>query len=97
MFAGGGDCKSEGRSRNKVDPSLIGNRSWVGCVLENIEPKILVRDIILKSGHVTKEVVVIPEWYFEEIDRNETEKSLKKKILTHEHKLYPRSIISVFK
>ena len=31
------------------------------------------------------------------LDKNETEKSLKKKILTLEHKLYPQSIISVFK
>ena len=31
------------------------------------------------------------------IDINETEKSLKKKILTQEHKLYSKSIISIFK
>ena len=31
------------------------------------------------------------------IDRNETENSLKKKVLSQEYKLYPQSIISVFK
>ena len=31
------------------------------------------------------------------IDKNETEKSLKTKILRQEHKLYPQSIISVFR
>ena len=31
------------------------------------------------------------------IEKNETEKSLQKKILIQEHKLYPRSIISIFK
>ena len=31
------------------------------------------------------------------IEKNETERSLKKKILVQEHKLYPQSIISVFK
>jgi len=31
------------------------------------------------------------------IDKNETEKSLKKKILQQEHKLYSQSIISIFK
>ena len=31
------------------------------------------------------------------IDKNETEKSLRAKILRQEHKLYPQSIISVFK
>ena len=31
------------------------------------------------------------------IDKNETKNSLKRKILRQEHKLYPRSIISVFK
>ena len=31
------------------------------------------------------------------IDNDETEKSLKMKILRHEHRLYPQSIISIFK
>ena len=31
------------------------------------------------------------------IDKNETENSLKEKILKQEHKLYPQSIISIFK
>ncbi len=31
------------------------------------------------------------------INKNETEESLKKRILIQEHKLYPKSIISIFK
>ena len=50
------------------------NPAWIEAINKMdlvIVPSNHVKDIILKSGHVTKEVVVIPEWYFEEIDNNE--------------------------
>lgn len=37
-----------------------------------IIPSEHVKQTILNSGHVTTDLFVIPEWYFEEIDRNET-------------------------
>ena len=44
----------------------------------------------LDSGKIISQKKVL-------VDKNETEQSLKKKILIQEHKLYPESIISVFK
>ena len=56
---------------------------YSGCTVHFVTSKLDVGKIILQ-----KRVV---------INKHETEKSLKKKILVQEHKLYPQSIISIFK
>ena len=62
---------------------LKNNEKYSGCTVHFVTPK-------LDSGKIISQKKI---W----IDENETEKSLKKKILKQEHKLYPQSIISVFK
>ena len=62
---------------------LKNNEKYSGCTVHFVTPK-------LDSGKIILQKKIL-------IDKNETEKSLKKKILVQEHKLYPRSIISVFK
>ena len=62
---------------------LKNNEKYSGCTVHFVTHK-------LDSGKIISQKKVL-------IDKNETEKSLKKKILILEHKLYPRSIISVFK
>ena len=62
---------------------LKNNEKYSGCTVHFVTSK-------LDSGKIILQKKIL-------IDRNETEKSLKKKILVQEHKLYPRSIISVFK
>ena len=62
---------------------LKNNEKYSGCTVHFVTPK-------LDSGKIISQKKI---W----IDKNETEKSLKKKILKQEHKLYPQSIISVFK
>ena len=62
---------------------LKNNEKYSGCTVHFVTPK-------LDSGKIILQKKI---W----IDRNETEKSLKKKVLKQEHKLYPQSIISVFK
>ena len=62
---------------------LKNNEKYSGCTVHFVTPK-------LDSGKINSQK---KKW----IDKNETEKSLKKKILKQEHKLYPQSIISVFK
>ena len=62
---------------------LKNNEKYSGCTVHFVTPK-------LDSGKIILQKKI---W----IDKNETEKSLKKKILKQEHKLYPQSIISVFK
>ena len=50
------------------------NPAWIEAINKMdlvIVPSNHVKDIILKSGHVTKEVIVVPEWYFDEIDNDE--------------------------
>ena len=56
---------------------------YSGCTVHLIIPK-------LDSGKIILQKKIL-------IDKNETEKSLKTKILRQEHKLYPQSIISVFR
>ena len=56
---------------------------YSGCTVHFVEPK-------LDSGKIILQKKVL-------IDKNETEKSLREKILIQEHKLYSQSIISVFK
>jgi len=62
---------------------LQNNEKYSGCTVHFVTPK-------LDSGKIILSKKIL-------IGKNETEKSLKKKILLQEHKLYPESIISVFK
>ena len=62
---------------------LKNNEKYSGCTVHFVTPK-------LDSGKIILQKKVL-------IDNNETEKSLKKKILVQEHKLYSQSIISIFK
>ena len=56
---------------------------YTGCTVHFVTPE-------LDSGKIISQKRIL-------IDRNETEKSLKKKILQQEHKLYSQSIISIFR
>ena len=62
---------------------LKNNEKYSGCSVHYVTSK-------LDSGKIILQKKVL-------IDKNETEISLKKKILLQEHKLYPQSIISLFK
>jgi len=62
---------------------LKNKEKYSGCTVHYVTSKLDAGKIILQ-----KRV---------KISKNETENSLKKKILLQEHKLYPRSIISIFK
>ncbi len=62
---------------------LKNKEKYSGCTVHFVTKK-------LDSGKIILQKKII-------INHNETEKSLKRKILSQEHKLYPRSIISVFK
>ena len=61
---------------------LKNKEKYSGCTVHYVNSKLDSGKIILK-----KKVV---------IETNDTEKSLREKILKQEHKLYPRSIISIF-
>ena len=56
---------------------------YSGCTVHLVTSK-------LDSGKIILQKKIL-------IDKKETEKSLKSKILRQEHKLYPQSIISVFR
>jgi len=62
---------------------LKSKEKYSGCTVHFVTPK-------LDSGKIILQKKVL-------IDKNETENSLKVKILKQEHKLYPQSIISIFK
>ena len=62
---------------------LKNKEKYSGCTVHFVIPKV-------DSGKIIKQKKVL-------IAKNETEKSLRKKILIQEHKIYPKSIISVFK
>ena len=62
---------------------LKNKEKYSGCTVHFVNQK-------LDSGQIILQKKV-------SIDRNETEKTLQRKILIQEHKLYPQSIISVFK
>ena len=62
---------------------LKNNEKYSGCTVHFVTNK-------LDSGKIISQKKV-------SINKNETEKSLKKKILMQEHILYPKSIISMFK
>ena len=62
---------------------LKSKEKYSGCTVHFVTPK-------LDSGKIILQKKIL-------IDKNETKNSLKRKILRQEHKLYPQSIISVFK
>ena len=62
---------------------LKSKEKYSGCTVHFVTPK-------LDSGKIILQKKIV-------IDKNETKNSLKRKILRQEHKLYPQSIISVFK
>ena len=62
---------------------LQNREKYSGCTVHLVTSK-------LDSGKIILQKKIL-------INDNETEKSLKTKILTQEHKLYPQSIISVFR
>ena len=62
---------------------LESKAKYSGCTVHFVEPK-------LDSGKIILQKRVL-------ISKNETENSLKKKILLQEHKIYSQSIISIFK
>ena len=62
---------------------LKSKEKYSGCTVHLVTPQ-------LDSGKTILQKKTL-------IDKNETEKSLKTKILRQEHKLYPQSIISVFR
>ena len=62
---------------------LKNNEKFSGCTVHFVSSKV-------DSGKIILQKKVL-------INKNETEKSLQKKVLIQEHKLYPRSIISIFK
>lgn len=62
---------------------LKSKEKYSGCTVHLVTPQLDSGKIILQKKTL--------------IDINETEKSLKTKILRQEHKLYPQSIISVFR
>ena len=62
---------------------LKNKEKYSGCTVHFVTPKV-------DSGKIIQQKKVL-------IAKNETEKSLRKKILAQEHKIYPKSIISIFK
>ena len=68
---------------NTYQRVLKSKEKYSGCTVHFVTPK-------LDSGKIILQKKIL-------IDKNETEESLKLKILRQEHKLYPQSIISIFK
>ena len=62
---------------------LKGKEKYSGCTVHFVNSR-------LDSGKIILQKKIL-------IDKNETIQSLKRKILNQEHKIYPQSIISVFK
>ena len=62
---------------------LKSKEKYSGCTVHLVTPK-------LDSGKIILQKKIL-------VDKNETEYSLKTKILKQEHKLYSQSIISIFK
>ena len=62
---------------------LNNNEKYSGCTVHFVSPE-------LDSGKIILQKKII-------IDKNETEISLKNKILRQEHKIYSQSIISIFR
>ena len=68
---------------NTHERVLKGKEKFSGCTVHFVTPK-------LDSGKIILQKKIL-------IDKNETKSSLKEKILKQEHRLYPQSIISIFK
>ena len=68
---------------NTHKEAIKNKEKYSGCTVHYVNPE-------LDSGKIILQEKVL-------IDKNETVDSLRRKILKQEHKLYPRSIISVFK
>ena len=68
---------------NTHERVLKNKERYSGCTVHFVTPK-------LDSGKIILQKKIL-------INKNETEKSLQKKILLQEHRLYPQSIISIFK
>ncbi len=62
---------------------LKSKEKYSGCTVHFVTP-------VLDSGKIILQKRVL-------INKNETENSLRKKVLRQEHKIYPQSIISIFK
>ena len=62
---------------------LKSNEKYSGCTVHYVSPT-------LDSGKIILQKKIL-------IQKNETESSLKKKVLLQEHTIYPKSIISIFK
>ena len=62
---------------------LKSKEKYSGCTVHFVTPE-------LDSGKIILQKKVL-------ISKNETESSLQRKILRQEHKIYPKSIISIFK
>jgi len=62
---------------------LKGKDKYSGCTVHFVNSK-------LDSGKIILQKKIL-------VDKNETIQSLKKKVLNQEHKIYPRSIISIFR
>ena len=62
---------------------LKSKEKYSGCTVHFVSP-------VLDSGKIILQKRIL-------ISNNETESSLRKKILLQEHKIYPKSIISIFK
>ena len=71
------------KRKNAVSEDVENNENQAGCTVHFVNSK-------LDSGKIISQKKIL-------IDSGETEKSLKMKILRHEHRLYPQSIISIFK
>ena len=71
------------KGQNTHKRVLKSKAKYSGCTVHFVEPK-------LDSGKIILQKRVV-------ISKNETENSLKKKILHQEHKIYSQSIISIFK
>ena len=63
--------------------ALLKNEKYSGCTVHYVTSE-------LDSGKIILQNKVL-------INKDETENSLKKKVLKEEHKIYPQSIISIFK
>ena len=68
---------------NTYKRAIKNKEKYSGCTVHYVTTK-------LDSGKIILQKRVL-------IDKNETEDSLKKKIIKQEHKLYPRSIIELFR
>ena len=68
---------------NTHERVLKNKEKYSGCTVHFVTPQ-------LDSGKIILQKKVL-------INKNETEKSLQRKILIQEHKLYPQSIISIFR